>query len=88
MVNTENALPEELAHPDKRVVGMKQVLRFADSGGLKKIYIAIDIDAHVWDAVMSAAKTAQIEVIEVESKEALGKACGIKVHAACAGILK
>ena len=88
MVNTENALPQELANPTKRVVGMKQVLRFANSGQLEKIYIAANVDAYVREAVVAAAKSACIETEEAESKEILGKACGIKVCAACAGIIK
>ena len=88
MIITESELPALLKDADKRVVGMKQVLRFAEAGNLQKIYIAGDTDKAVFDQIITAANRSDIEVCLVASKELLGKACGIQVNAACAGIIE
>ena len=68
-----------LADVDRRVVGTKQVLRALDEGRVAHAYVAQDAD-RCYDM--------EIPCTQVESMEKLGRACGIDVKAAAAGLLK
>ena len=61
-----------LADVDRRVVGTKQVLRALDEG----------------KRVVDRCYDMEIPCTQVESMEKLGRACGIDVKAAAAGLLK
>lgn len=79
---------EQLKQPELRVVGTKQVLRLAEQGELERVFIAEDADAHIIESVTEAAKIADVVLHTVPTKRELGEACGIKVAAACAAIVK
>ncbi|OQB23405.1 MAG: Ribosome-associated protein L7Ae-like protein [Firmicutes bacterium ADurb.Bin182] len=72
----------------KRIAGTKQVLKAIGRRSLKCVYIAADADEYLIDKLKSACQEAEIPVIEAESMTELGKACGIDVGSACAGIVK
>ena len=78
----------DLADPDKRIVGLKQVLRGAEEGIFKKIYIAADVDEVIRQKVISGCAQKGTLFEEVVSMIELGNACSIDVGAATAGVLK
>lgn len=77
-------MEQELARID--VTGMKQVLRAVEAGKLKKVFVADDADAHIREKILSCCAEHGTEAVAVPSMKELGKACGISVGAACAGI--
>jgi large subunit ribosomal protein L7A len=80
-------LLEELRDPNKRVVGTKETLKAVNSGLARKVFIAVDADKKISEPVRKLCLEKKIPLVEVRSKEALGKACGIKVGAAAAALL-
>lgn len=78
----------DLADPDKRIVGLKQVIRGIQDDIFKKIYIASDADEVIRLKVLSACSEKGMEYEEVFSMLELGDACSIDVGAATAGLLK
>jgi large subunit ribosomal protein L7A len=51
------------------------------------VFIAQDADRRVVEPVLRAAREQSVEIVEVASMVALGRACGIAVGAATAAIL-
>jgi large subunit ribosomal protein L7A len=70
------------------ITGYRQVIRALDAGTLVSAQIAVDADAHMKETLLTALQSAKVPYEFVNSKEALGKLCGINVGAACAGIVK
>ena len=79
---------EGLADVDRRVVGTKQVLRALDEGRVARAYVAQDADLLLTTRVVDRCYDMDIPCTQVESMEKLGRACGIDVKAAAAGLLK
>ena len=77
-----------LADVDRRVVGTKQVLRALDEGRVAHAYVAQDADLLLTKRVVDRCYDMEIPCTQVESMEKLGRACGIDVKAAAAGLLK
>ena len=74
--------------PEGRVVGTKQVLRGIDEGTLRCVVVASDADEFITSKVKAEAQARNVAVIECPSRLELGKACGVKIGAACVGVLK
>ena len=79
---------EGLADVDRRVVGTKQVLRALDEGRIARAYVAQDADLLLTKRVVDRCYDMDIPCTQVKSMEKLGRACGIDVKAAAAGLLK
>ena len=79
---------ETLKASANRVVGAKQVLRAMKAGKLQRAYIANDVDTFIYQQVVRTAESLNVPVTRVESMQELGKACGVQVAAAAAGIVK
>lgn len=79
---------ESLADVDRRVVGTKQLLRALDEGRISHAYVAGDADLLLTKRVVDRCFDMNIPCTQVESMEKLGRACGIDVKAAAAGLLK
>lgn len=77
----------DLVSPYK-LIGTKQVLRAVNEGKLEKAYIAKDSDVDIRDKIIAACKKKGVPFEEVSSMLDLGRACGIEVGAAVAGVLK
>ncbi|MGE5496229.1 MAG: L7Ae/L30e/S12e/Gadd45 family ribosomal protein [Burkholderiales bacterium] len=77
-----------LGDSDKRVVGLKQVQRFARLGKLEKIFIAKDADEHIIEKLLALCGKHSIPYEKAYTMHQLGNACRIEVGSACAGILK
>ena len=74
--------------PEGRVVGTKQVLRGIDEGTLRCVVVASDADEFITSRVKAEADARNVAVIECPSKQELGELCGVKIGAACAGVVK
>ena len=79
---------ENLADSQRRVVGTKQLLRALDEGKIAQAFIASDADLILTKRVVDRCFDMHIPCTQVESMEKLGRACGIDVKAAAAGLLK
>lgn len=71
-----------------KVVGIKQCLKAIESGNVDCVFIAEDADEKLLRGIKEACSAKSIELVNIESKKALGKACGIEVGSAVACILK
>lgn len=69
-------------------VGVKQSTEAVLDGSAQKAYIAGDADEHVKIPFEELCKENLVPVQYIETKQQLGKACGINVGAACAVVLK
>ena len=78
---------ERLKH-GKKVVGLNQTLKCVDRNEAEVIFVAADCDFRISGVIDELRSLGNIEIIEVESMKALGKACGIDVNAAIACIVK
>ena len=72
----------------EKVVGTKQVLRGLKAGTLSRVYVASDADTFLYSRVVEAAERAGVPVVRVAAMKELGKACGVSVAAAAAGICR
>ncbi len=79
---------QDLADPDKRIVGLKQVLKGISENIFSKIYIASDVDEVIRQRIITACNQKETCYEEVFSMVELGNACEIDVGAATAGVLK
>ena len=77
-----------LADVDRRIVGTKQLLRALDEGKIARAFVAADADLLLTKRVVDRCFDMNIPCVKVESMEKLGRACGIDVKAAAAGLLK
>ena len=77
-----------LADVDRRIVGTKQLLRALDEGKVAQAFVAADADLLLTKRVVERCFDMDIPCQKVESMEKLGRACGIDVKAAAAGLLK
>ena len=77
-----------LADVDRRIVGTKQLLRALDEGKIAHAYVAKDADLLLTKRVVDRCYDMNIPCTQVDSMEKLGRACGIDVKAAAAGLLK
>ncbi len=79
---------EELEKPHARVAGLKQVLRYARLGALKKVYIARDADEEITEHLRAVCEKHCIPFDMMHTMHQIGSACGLEVGSACAGVLK
>ncbi len=80
-------MPHRLSGARKRLVGTKQTLKALQGGEAKVVYIAKDADERVLRPLRNALVGRDVEVVEVESMQQLGRLCGIEVGAAAAALL-
>lgn len=85
---TECCQLERLREAKGKVAGAKQVVRALKEGALQLVYIARDADPFVTRKVVVAAEAARVRLVEVDTMDELGKASGINIDTAAAGILK
>ena len=78
----------DLSDASRRVVGTKQLLRAISEGRIVAAFVAKDADKFLTKPVEDRCMDLNIPCQKVESMEKLGRACGIDVKAAAAGLLK
>jgi large subunit ribosomal protein L7A len=78
----------ELYSPEKRVVGFKQVQRFARQSMIEKVYIAKDADEAVTEKIKHVCSKHGIPYDMMHTMHQIGNACRIDVGSSCAGVLR
>lgn len=81
-------LDETFKHVKQRTVGLKQTQRALEKGCVRRVFVAKDAETHVIRPVLEWCNSHNVECVEVPTMRELGKACGIEVGTAVAGILK
>ena len=71
-----------------KMVGLKQSARAVETGAAKLAYVAADAQDKVREPFLRLCEEHGVPVEVVDTMEQLGKACGIKVGAAVAAVLK
>jgi|UniRef100_A0A7V3YGA2 large subunit ribosomal protein L7A len=72
----------------KRVVGMRETQRAIERGRAKKVFVALDVDAPIREAIVTLARAKNVPVEYVENARELGRVCGIEVRSSCAAIVE
>lgn len=72
----------------KKVVGTRRLLRAISAGEISEAFIARDADLFIVRQVKKACTDAGVRMTEVETMKELGKACGVEVKTASAGLKK
>lgn len=72
----------------RRVVGIKQLRRALKEGSVLRAFAARNADPALTDPLLELCNDCGVEICWVPTMSDLGKACGISVGAAAAGILK
>ena len=73
-------------HPDKVLVGAKQIRKALKNGNISMVYLARNADPAITEPLVNACRKHKVPVSWVRSKRELGSACGIEVGAAAAAI--
>ena len=69
-------------------VGVKQTLKAIDKGIVLKLFTALDVNPSLLVEPVKKCKELGIEIVEVPSAYELGRACGIKIAASMAVIVR
>ena len=72
----------------RKVVGTRRLLRAIAAGEIREAFIARDADLFIVRQVKKACTDAGVRMTEVETMKELGKACGVEVKTASAGLKK
>ncbi|NLP00721.1 MAG: 50S ribosomal protein L7ae-like protein [Clostridiaceae bacterium] len=78
----------ELLKKKEKVVGVKQTKKAAEQDKLELVFIASDADQRVVEPIKQLCESKGISVHITGTMKQLGKAAGIDVGAAIAGILR
>ncbi|MDD4797212.1 MAG: ribosomal L7Ae/L30e/S12e/Gadd45 family protein [Eubacteriales bacterium] len=78
----------DLANPNRRLVGMKQVSRALEGEQAEKVFLALDADDHILRRFRALCRERNVEYDEVDTMAELGAACRIDIGAAVACLLK
>lgn len=70
------------------VVGMKETERAIEKQEVTAVFIASDCDERISNPLKTICQESSIPVIQDFTKKEIGRACGIKVKAAAAAVLK
>ena len=73
---------------EKKTVGLKQSAKAVETGEAALAYVAADAQDKVREPFVQLCQQHGVPIEIVETMELLGKACGIKVGAAVAAVLK
>lgn len=73
---------------EKKVIGVKQSIKFLKGGKGKTLYLAKDAKEDIINPLKSLAEIQSVDVKYIDSMRELGKICGIEVKAAAALLLK
>ncbi|OPX84432.1 MAG: Ribosome-associated protein L7Ae-like protein [Pelotomaculum sp. PtaB.Bin104] len=78
---------EQLLSARKKTVGAKQTLKAIERGSAKVVFIAKNADRHVVEPILQMCAEKDVQVNQVDSMQALGRACGIEVGCAAAAVI-
>ena len=77
-----------LSEPERRVVGLRPILRHARQRKLVKVYVAKDADEDIVEKLVRVCEEGGIAYDATLTMHQIGIASGIEVGSACAGVLK
>lgn len=80
-------MPLDELKSSNKVIGSKQVKKAVSQGMVKKVFIAGDAEPHISEPLIKLCQQSQVEIITVETMQALGEACGIEVGSAAVALL-
>ena len=72
----------------RKVVGIKQLRKSLKGGQIVSAYLAEDADPRLTDPIRTECAALGVELVTVATMAELGRACGISVGAAAAGLLQ
>lgn len=72
----------------KVVTGLKQTIRAVEKGAAEEVYIAEDAETRLRLELLKVCDGNGVPVRSADSMAALGHACGIKIGASSAAVLK
>ena len=72
----------------RKVVGTKQLRKALSRGEIRLVFLAEDADPAVTGPLETLARDCAVQIVSVHSMKELGRACGIAVGAAAAGLLR
>lgn len=78
----------ELLKKKEKVVGLKQTKKAAEQDRLEMVFVASDADRRIVEPIIKLCERKGIKVNTENTMKQLGKAAGIDVGAAIAGILR
>ena len=73
---------------EKKVIGIKQCLKFIKLGKGKVLYVANDADARLISPLIELAEKENIKIVEVSTMKELGLMSGIVVRSAATLIIE
>jgi large subunit ribosomal protein L7A len=79
---------DRMKNARKCAIGSKQATKALEKGSARVIYLARDADQHVTRPLHNQCESFGVEVIWVDTMNALGKACGIEVGAAAVAVVE
>ena len=79
---------KQLERKQRRVAGVRQVMKGIGEGNLLRVYLALDASPMLQAQVRAAANERQLAVETVSSMEELGQMCVIDVPCAVAALKK
>ncbi|MBE7034835.1 MAG: 50S ribosomal protein L7ae-like protein [Ruminococcaceae bacterium] len=68
-------------------IGIKQCTEAVNADKVKKAYVALDADSSIRNPFEALCKAKSVPISYYDTKQQLGRACGIDVGAACAVVL-
>ncbi|MBR6728671.1 MAG: ribosomal L7Ae/L30e/S12e/Gadd45 family protein [Clostridia bacterium] len=71
----------------RRYIGLKQSTEAIEAGQVLKAYVARDADRRVREPFEDLCQKKNVPVIYYDTKQQLGRACGIDVGATCVVVL-
>ena len=71
----------------RKVVGIKQLRKSLKDGKVIRAFVAENADPRLTDPLAEECARLGVELVFVSTMDELGKACGISVGAAAAGLL-
>lgn len=77
----------EISAYKNKVVGIKQTRKAIKENKAKIVYLAEDVDRHLFKEIQNLCEENYIEVHYAKTMKELGKACGIEIKAASAAII-
>ena len=77
----------EQLNTQRKVVGIKQLRKSLKEGRILRAFAAENADPRLTDPLAEECERCGVELIWVPTMAELGKACGISVGAAAAGLL-
>ena len=72
----------------RKVIGIKQLRRALSAGSVRKVFLADDADPRLTDPLAELCGSLGVDLERAKSMKELGKAGGIDIGAAAAGILR